>query len=84
MAPLGLYTGQDDSGGGKEGGHAGQDEDGAKVIDCLGGLHFFAQLLLFHFFFSETRNICYTCELSLLRIEERVICSDKSTQTHWN
>ena len=48
MAPTGLHTGQDDNGGGKEGGHAGQDNYGAEVLDGLGGLHHLDQLLLVH------------------------------------
>ena len=48
LAPPGLHTGQDDNEGCKEVGHAGQDDDGAKVFDCLGGLYLLDQLLLFH------------------------------------
>ena len=36
------------NGGGEEGGHAGQDDNGAKVLDGLGGLHLLDQLLLVH------------------------------------
>ena len=47
-APPGLHTGQDDYGVGKEGGHAGQDDNGGEVLDSSGGLHLLDQLLLVH------------------------------------
>ena len=47
-APPGLHTGQDDDGGGEKGGPAGQDDNGAEVLDSLGGLHLLDQLLLLH------------------------------------